>query len=156
MDEFKKKIKKRMVLTSIGICAGLILFIAAQAAVGISFELSRIALNISFIFVILYLAFYITYMKAVIKDEEKLRRLYEQTKETDSCRIIIKAVYMAFSATAAAAAVAAPLFATFIDALAGAVLMFVLLIMLGTFAAAYICMTKDLKPKKKIDDDDKD
>lgn len=143
VDEFKKKIKKRIALYSVGICVGLILFIALQAMLGVTIGLSAIVVYTSVAYVVLYLAFYITYMKSVIKDEEKLGKLYRREKETVPYKIITKAVFYSYSAAAAAVAVTAPLFTIFIDTFTGVVLMFVLLIMIGGFAASYVIMSRE-------------
>ena len=151
MDGFKKKIKKRIVLSSVGICAGLILFIALQAMLGVTIGLSAIVVYTSVAFVVLYIAFYITYMKSVLKDPEKLQKLYSHEHETVTYKIIVKAVYIAFSVSALAVAIAAPLFAIFIDELTGVVLMFVLITMMASFAAGYVCLGRE--PSDKDDNE---
>ena len=152
MDEFRKKIKKRIILSSMGICVGLVLFIALQALLGVTIGLSTIVVYTSVAYVILYIAFYITYMKSVLKDDDKLERLYAKKKETVPYKIITKAVFYSYSAAAAAVAVAAPLFALFIDTFTGVILMFVLLIMIGSFAAAYIILCREADSSDKSDE----
>lgn len=152
MDEFRKKIKKRIILSSMGICVGLVLFIALQALLGVTIGLSTIVVYTSVAYVILYIAFYITYMKSVLKDDDKLERLYAKKKETVPYKIITKAVFYSYSAAAAAVAVAAPLFALFIDTFTGVILMFILLIMIGSFAAAYIILCREADSSDKSDE----
>lgn len=152
MDEFRKKIKKRIVLSSMGICGGLVLFIALQALLGVTIGLSTIVVYTSVAYVILYLAFYIKYMKSAIKDEDKLGKLYNREKETVPYKIITKAVFYSYSAAAAAVAVAAPLFALFINKLTGVILMFVLLTMIGGFAASYVIMCREADNSSKDDE----
>jgi len=152
VDEFRKKIKKRIILSSMGICVGLVLFIALQALLGVTIGLSTIVVYTSVAYVILYIAFYITYMKSVLKDDDKLERLYAKKKETVPYKIITKAVFYSYSAAAAAVAVAAPLFALFIDTFTGVILMFILLIMIGSFAAAYIILCREADSSDKSDE----